>query len=204
MIASETIEQVAQLEDEVPARVEHAAAVDARRSASARAQLGQLGRSPRRGPPRPGRCRRGAASPPGGRAGWRTGPRPSARARAAPRAPRAASRTWTGIDVRLVRPGRPRAPPRRRPVRAPNTSRSDSELPPRRFAPCMPAGDLAGGEQARDGRGAGLGVDPDAAHHVVGRRARPPSGPSVMSTSASSLNWSYIDGSLRRTCSAGR
>jgi hypothetical protein len=34
-----------------------------------------------------------------------------------------------------------------------------------------PAGDLAGGEEAGDGRLLGLGVDPDAAHHVVAGRA---------------------------------
>ena len=35
------------------------------------------------------------------------------------------------------------------PARLPKTSRSDSELPPRRLAPLMPGRALAGGEQAR-------------------------------------------------------
>ena len=41
-----------------------------------------------------------------------------------------------------------------------------------------PAGDLADREQAGDRRRLGVGVDLDAAHHVVAGRARPPSAPS--------------------------
>ena len=57
------------------------------------------------------------------------------------------------------------------PARRPNTSRSDSELPPSRLAPCIPPEHLAGGEQPGTRRGAGVGVDLDAAHHVVAGRA---------------------------------
>src|SRR4026209_1557288 len=61
------------------------------------------------------------------------------------------------------------------PVRWPNPSRSESELPPSRFAPCIPpatspAATRPGRDQPWAGRCPGLGVDPDAAHDVVGRR----------------------------------
>ena len=57
------------------------------------------------------------------------------------------------------------------PARFPNTSRSDSELPPSRFAPWMPGRALAGGEQPRHRRHLRVAVDLHAAHHVVRRRA---------------------------------
>ena len=55
-------------------------------------------------------------------------------------------------------------------ARAPKTRPSSSELDARRLAPCTPgAGDLAGGPQARQRRGA-VEVGDDAAAQVVGRR----------------------------------
>ena len=57
------------------------------------------------------------------------------------------------------------------PARLPNTSRSDSELPPSRLAPLMPGGALAGREQARHRRHLRVAIDAHAAHDVVRRRA---------------------------------
>ena len=64
-----------------------------------------------------------------------------------------------------------RTRPRRRPARRPKTSRSDSELPPRRFEPCMPpetspAANRPGTPTAR----LRVGVDLDATHDVVAGR----------------------------------
>ena len=128
-------QHVAQLEDEVPGGVVGAAAADPDDGQRVRAsssgverRLEVLGAS--------GRCRPATASSPGAPRGAGAGPRRrSARtarpARPAPPGPR---------------PGRARARPARvaacaaaaAPVRCPNTSRSDRELPPRRFAPCIP------------------------------------------------------------------
>ena len=48
--------------------------------------------------------------------------------------------------------------------------RSDSELPPRRLAPCRPAARFAGGEEARQRRHLRVAVDANPAHRVVRRR----------------------------------
>ncbi len=124
-----------------------------------------------------GRCRPGPASCPAARAGSRTGLSASDAARSnGASAPRAAASTCSSST-------RPRGRcslanlAAYSPARLPNTSRSDSELPPRRLAPCMPAGAFAGGEQPRHRRHLRVAVDPDAAHDVVGGRARPPSAP---------------------------
>ena len=74
------------------------------------------------------------------------------------------------VDVRARRPASPRRPPRRPRSRWPKTSRSDSELPPSRFAPCSPAATSPAAYRPGPGRRARLGVDPDPAHHVVRRR----------------------------------
>ena len=73
----------------------------------------------------------------------------------APLAPNGASSSaaaaWTAAGSTTARRrGSPRTPPRPAPARWPNTSRSDSELPPSRFAPCIPPAHLARGEQPRD------------------------------------------------------
>ena len=57
------------------------------------------------------------------------------------------------------------------PARLPKTSRSESELPPRRFAPCSPAAHLARSEQAGHGRHLRVGVHPTPPIDVV--RGRP-------------------------------
>ena len=78
-------------------------------------------------------------------------------------------------------PGRPSAGARPRPcdvcrgaepARSPNTSRSDSELPPSRFDPCMPPETSpAANRPGTRAAAAGVGVDLDAAHDVVAGRA---------------------------------
>ena len=66
------------------------------------------------------------------------------------------------------------------------------------------ARDLAGRVQARHASSRPSRRRPGRRPSCSASSGRPPSGPAVMSTSASSLNWSYIEGSLRRTRSAGR
>ena len=92
-------------------------------------------------------ARPGSASSPGDRRGWRTGSR---------------RRCWSngssslpGDRLDLARVHRRRRPrlfgvlaPRASPARRPKTRRSESELPPRRLAPCMPPAHLAGREEA--------------------------------------------------------
>ena len=58
-----------------------------------------------------------------------------------------------------------------RPARRPKTSRSESELPPRRLAPCRPAATSPAANRPGHGRGRGLSVDAHAAHDVVAGRA---------------------------------
>ena len=58
------------------------------------------------------------------------------------------------------------------PARRPNTSRSDSELPPSRLEPCMPPEHSPTAYSPVDARSCSVsGVDLDAAHHVVAGRA---------------------------------
>ena len=130
---------------------------------------------------------------------------PALDARTAPA--RSTGRASTSAVVDLRADGRPAGGVRRRrlsPARLPKTSRSESELPPRRLDPCMPPAHLADGVQPGDGGLRGVRVDLDPAHDVVAGRARPPSARAVMSTSASSLNWWYIDGSRLRMNSGVR
>ena len=168
VMASETVSRLSQLEDEVPARVVGPAArrADVR---PAPAQLGQLAERlvevglDAEDPDQPLHRR------PAGRAGSRTGPRPRS-ARAARRARRVAP-PGPGPGRRTASPAVAAAwAAAPAPVRAPNTSRSDSELPPSRFAPCIPPATSPAAYRPGDGRRAGLGIDPDAAHDVVGRR----------------------------------
>ena len=57
------------------------------------------------------------------------------------------------------------------PASLPNTIRSDSELPPRRFAPCMPAAHSPQANRPGTARLLRVGVDAHAAHEVVERGA---------------------------------
>ena len=110
-------QQVVELEHEVPARVVDPVA-DRPDGAPALAERRQLRRAPRRGRPPRGRSRPGAASCPGGRGRWRTGPRRSVRSSGAAssvdRRP-----DLDRVEIRLrrrrprVRPPRHRSAPRR-------------------------------------------------------------------------------------------
>ncbi len=57
------------------------------------------------------------------------------------------------------------------PARRPNTSRSDRELPPRRFDPCMPPDTSPAANRPGTQDSPVSGIDLDAAHHVVLGRA---------------------------------
>ena len=57
------------------------------------------------------------------------------------------------------------------PARLPKTSRSESELPPSRLAPCMPAAHSPAANRPGTRRHLRVGVDAHAAHHVVRGRA---------------------------------
>ena len=160
-------QQVVELEDEVPARVERppAGRPDGR---PAPAQLGQLSE-------RLVEIGLDAEDPdealhrrPGGRAGSRTGPRPRSaraarRARRPPPGPGPGS-TYGSASVAAA------CAAAAAPVRAPNTSRSDSELPPSRLAPCIPPATSPAAYRPATVVAPGLGIDPDAAHDVVGGR----------------------------------
>ena len=107
---------------------------------------------------------------PAGRAGWCTGSRrPRSRTARAP--PLAAASTSLVGDRRPRRASRGGVrTPRCWPARRPNTSRSDSELPPSRLEPCMPPATSPAAYRPGDERLLGVGVDLDAAHHVVAGR----------------------------------
>ena len=161
-------QQVAELEDEVPARVvgPPAGGPDRRQP---RAELGQLAGSPRRGRP-PSRkipTRRCIISC---RSRWMAyGSSPSV---ALERRRSSRGRSWTWTGSRYGSAARPR---RGRAAAAPGPGPEHQQVRQRVAAEPVgavhPAGDLAGREQAGHGRRAGLGIDPDAAHDVVGRRA---------------------------------
>ena len=130
-------QQVVQIERRVPAGVVFAVAADAGlvralpqalRAARAASRISLLR----------GRCRRGPASCPAGRAGSRTGSRP--------RRPRSNGSSALARRCFDLRSRSMRAAPfsfanfaAYSPARLPNTIRSESELPPSRLAPLMPA-----------------------------------------------------------------
>ena len=90
------------------------------------------------------------------------------------------------------------------PARRPKTSRSDRELPPSRFEPCMPPDTSPDREQAGH-RAPPRCPGPPRPRPSRSAAAGPTSiGSLVMSTSASSLNWWYMDGSRCRISSAGQ
>jgi hypothetical protein len=126
------LDEVADLEDEVPAGLK--ARPPAARRSQARSRIDGSAIAPR-GRPSSGRSRRATASSPGAPRGAGTDPRPSALER---RLELQLGRPdLGGIAVRLVALAAAWAAAPA-PARWPKTSRSDSELPPSRFAPCIP------------------------------------------------------------------
>ena len=161
-------QHVVQVAAQVPARVEGARRLDAA-PAFGRAPLELLEsrRARRSGRPRRGRCRRRAASSPAARRGARRGPR-----RPAGRGSASSSRRGVGdcgVVDRAAAPA-PAWPAAASPARRPNTSRSESELPPSRLAPFIPPEHSPAAKRPGTRLCAGLGVDADAAHEVVARR----------------------------------
>ncbi len=97
------------------------------------------------------------------------GSSPSVRASGASRAASAAW-TWCGSTYGVAGLGR-RVGRRAGPGPRPEDQQVRERVPAQPVGAVHAAGDLARGEQARDGRRARVRHDPDAAHHVVGGRA---------------------------------
>ena len=139
-------QQVVQIERRVPAGVVLAVAGDADAAAARSCSAGERRRAPAASRPRCARCRPGPASSPAASCCTWYGFSPPRRARTARARPSSPRSTCAVVDRRARRCSCANFAAYS-PARLPNTSRSDSELPPSRLAPLMPGGALAGGEQ---------------------------------------------------------